>query len=211
MTRTASRSSTRRLGSLGGVAFVLSAALVGCGSSAPSTASPSTPAATVAPPAASTVPIIAPSAVASVQPSAAAVDPALDLKIAAPYTLAAMPAAAEQLLQNQMAAGMGAFGSAVQVGFRQVSGGTGTTILMVIAFPTGSLNDIAYQAALGGMASSLHATLTPTTVGGVEVSSGKTATGAVAVFHIADHLLVVISQTPTDAIPVATALVSANS
>jgi len=213
MTHVASLTSSRRLALVGAMSIILSAALIGCGSSAPATAStsPSQAAASVAPPAATTAPTIGPSVGASTQPSAAAVDPAIGLNIGTPYTLVALPAAAEQALQGQMAAGLGAFGSAVQVGFRQVSGGAGSTILMVIAFPTGSLNDIAYQAAVAGMASSLHATFTPSTINGVQVSTGTTATGGVAIFHVGDHLLVVISQTATEAVPVATALISANS
>jgi hypothetical protein len=211
MTRIASRPPAGRLASLGALAFILSAALGACGSSAPATSSPSQPAASAAPPAATPAPTGSPALGASTAPSAAAVDPAIGLKIGAPYTLATLPAADEQTLQGQMAAGLGAFGSTIQTGFRQVNGGTGGTILMVIAFPTGALNDIAFQATVSALASSMHATLTQSTIGGVEVSSGTTATGGIAVFHVADHLLVVTSQTATDAVPVATALITANS
>jgi hypothetical protein len=110
-----------------------------------------------------------------------------------------------------MAAGLGAFGDTVKVGFRQVGGGNAAgSILMVISFPSGSLSAPAYQAALAGMGSSMGATFTTSTVDGVDVSTGTASTGGVAVFHIADHMLVVISTSAAESLPIATALIGAN-
>jgi len=93
----------------------------------------------------------------------------------------------------------------------QIAGGNATgSILMVIAFPTGSLSATAYQAALAGMGSSMGATFDTSTVSGVDVANGKASTGGVAVFHIGDHMLVVISPAAAESLPIATALITAN-
>ena len=121
-----------------------------------------------------------------------------------------MPAALQQLLETQMAASLSGAGGQLQVGFRQVGGGTGIPILMVMGFPAGTLNAAAYQAALTGMTTSMGATFTTTTVDGVDVSSGNAATGGVTVFHVGDHMLVVIGTPETDGLAIAKALISAN-
>jgi len=56
----------------------------------------------------------------------------------------------------------------------------------------------------------MGATFSTSTVDGVDVANGKAQTGGVAVFHIADHMLVVIAQTASDSLPIATALIKAN-
>jgi hypothetical protein len=60
------------------------------------------------------------------------------------------------------------------------------------------------------MGSSMGATLTTSTVEGVDVASGTASTGGVGVFHIGDHMLVVISPTASESLPIATALIKAN-
>ncbi len=189
-------------------AILLTASLAACGSAAPATASPSPSPTPTAPP------TIAPSVVASQAPSAgqsaAAVDAAEGLEIGAPYTLTALPAALQQTFETQMAAGLGASGGAFQIGFRQVDGGSATSILMVARFPAGSVGATAYQAALAGMGSSMGTTFTATTVDGVPVSTGTAATGGLAVFQVGDHMLVVISPSAADSLPIATALIKAN-
>jgi hypothetical protein len=197
---------------IGGLLVALTVAA--CGSTAPATQSPSQ-AASVAPP--SVAPSIAsPSAAATPAPSApaASASPAADaaagLTIGAPYTMTALPPALQTTMEQQMAAGLGAFGGAITTGFRQISGGAGTSILMVLAFPSGTLDDQAYQAALAGMGTSMGATFSKQTVDGIEVATGKASTGGVGVFHVDDHMLVVIAQTEADVLPVATALIAAN-
>jgi hypothetical protein len=214
-------SRTRRIVLLGTMTVVLSASLIGCGSSAPATTVPvasiaaaATPSSVASTPAASTPVASAPAAsepAASAGGSApaAGADPALGLTIESPYTLTALPDALEQTLETQMAAGLGSFGSAVHVGFRQVGGSSGS-ILMVISFPAGSLSATAYQAAVSVMGSSLGATFSTSTVDGVDVANGKAKTGGVAMFHIDDHLLVVISPLDSESLPIATALIKAN-
>jgi len=206
----------RRFAVLGTLALVAAASLVGCGSAAPASAPPaaSTAAATPSPaastpaaslPAESTAPSTAASAPAT------GADPAAGLGIDSPYSLSVLPPALKQTLESQMAAGLGAFGDTVKVGFRSIDGGNATgSILMVIAFPSGSLSAAAYQGALAGMGSSLHATFDSSTVDGVDVANGKASTGGVAVFHIADHMLVVISPAAAESLPIATALIKAN-
>jgi predicted small lipoprotein YifL len=209
-------SSPRRLVALAATVLVLVASLTGCGSSAPASVPPAASIAAATPaPVAST-----PAASAPAEPSAptsgasapaAGADPAAGLTIDAPYTLTALPGALQQTLETQFASGVGAFGSAVQVGFRQIGGGNAAgSILMVIAFPAGSLSATAYQAALAGMGSSMGAAFTTSTVEGVDVASGTASTGGVGVFHIGDHMLVVISPSAAEALPIATALIKAN-
>jgi hypothetical protein len=221
MIHTALSRTPRRFVLLGVMTGVMSASLIGCGSSAPattvpvaSTAAAATPSSLASAPVASTPAASAPAAsspAASTAASAPATgaDPAAGLTIESPYTLAALPGALEQTLQSQMAASLGSLGSAVQVGFRQVGGSSGS-ILMVISFPAGSLSATAYQSAVTVMGSSLGANFSTSMVGGVDVANGKAKTGGVAMFHLGDHLLVVISPLDSESLPIATALIKAN-
>jgi predicted small lipoprotein YifL len=206
-------SSPRRLVALGATALVLAASMTGCGSSAPASAPPAASIAAATPSPAASAPAASAPAASTAPASAPATgaDPAAGLTIDSPYTLTALPAALQQTLETQFASGVGAFGDAVKVGFRQIGGGNATgSILMVIAFPSGSLNATAYQAALAGMGSSMGAAFTTSTVEGVDVASGTASTGGVGVFHIGDHMLVVISPTASESLPIATALIKAN-
>jgi len=216
---TVSSPARRRVVARAAMALVAAIAFAGCGSAAPASNPAPPPPAITTPP--SVAPSVAPSIAPSVAPSAAPAstaptgapptgDPAAGLTIDAPYTLTAVPSVLQTTLEQQMSASLGAFGEAIKVGFRQVNGGSGVSILMVIAFPPGSLSAAAYQAALAGMAPSMGATFTTTTIDGVVVSKGDMQTGGVAVFHVDDHMLMVIGQTATDALPVATALIKAN-
>ena len=217
MTQAATRSTGRRIAGLATVTAI-AAVLAACGSSAPASiapsAAPSVAAPSVAPsialPSIALPSIVIPSTNPAASGGTAGVDPAKGLAIGAPYSLTALPPALQTVFEQQMAAGLGGFGNSIQVGFRQVTGGTGMSILMVMAFPTGFLNPAAYEAALSGMGTSMGATFTKTTVEGVDVSTGTQATGGVAVFHIGDHMLVVISPTPAETLPISTALIKAN-
>ena len=217
MTQAAARSTGRRIAGLATVTAI-AAVLAACGSSAPASiapsAAPSVAAPSVAPsialPSIALPSIVIPSTNPAASGGTAGVDPAKGLAIGAPYSLTALPPALQTVFEQQMAAGLGGFGNSIQVGFRQVTGGTGMSILMVMAFPTGFLNPAAYEAALSGMGTSMGATFTKTTVEGVDVSTGTQATGGVAVFHIGDHMLVVISPTPAETLPISTALIKAN-
>ena len=191
--------------------IVIAVALAGCGSSAGT--SPSASPSQIAAASSSTAP--SPSVATSSAPSASAAasrgpDPAAGLKVDAPYTFVDLPPAMQQAFETQMATSLGAFGSNITYGFRQVQGGAGLTYLLVLAFPTGTVNASTFQGMVGGLSGSMGATLTTTTVDGVDVASGPSSTGGVAIFHIGDHALIVISEKPTDALPVAKALISAN-
>ena len=165
-------------------------------------------AASVAPP--SVAPSVASSPTATGS-ATAAVDPAKDLKIDPPFTLVALDPALEQVMKTQMATGLGAFGQNVSFGFKQVNGGTGQNFVLALGFPAGTMTPANFQAMLGGVAASMKADLKVTTVEGVEVSSGKTASGALAIFNAGgDHLIMVISQAEADSLPVAKALITAN-
>lgn len=211
---TASSPASRRVAVIAVTTLVAALTLAGCGSTAPaSNPAPSTPAVTAPP---SVAPTLVPTVVPSVAPSVAVTgapptgDPAAGLKIEAPYGMIALPSSLQTTFEQQMATGLGALGSSIKVGFRQVTGGTGSSILMVIAFPTGSLTAANYQAALARMAPSMGATFTTTTVGGVEISKGAMSSGAIAIFHVGDHMLMVIGQTEADSVAVATSLINAN-
>jgi len=210
MTRASSPPTRLRRLLLATPALLLGATIAACGSSAPA----SNPLPSIAVPSISLPSITLPSIpVASVGPGASVgtgVDAAAGLTIDAPYSLNPMPPALEQVIETQMASSLGAAGSTVSFGFRQVGGGTGTPILMVMGFPSGSLSASAYQAALGGITANTAATFKTTTVDGVEVSTGTAATGGIAVFHIGDHLLAILGTTETEGLAIATALIGAN-
>ncbi len=198
-----------------GITIAAALLVAACGSTAPaaSTAPNTAPSVAVTSSQAdSASPTDAATASAAAGASAvAAVDAAVGLKIDAPYTLTELPAALKTTFETQMASGLGAFGGSIKAGFRQVGGATGIGILMVIGFPSGTLNEAAYQAALTGMGSSMQATtFTTTTVNGVTVSTGGVSTGGVAVFHVGDHMLVLILQSKDEGVPIATALITAN-
>lgn len=197
---------------LASVAIAAAFVLAACGGGAsPSPSAPASVAPSVAP---SVVPSVAPSVAPSIAASPAAsgstVDAAAGIQIAAPYSLTPLPPQLQAAMETQMAASLGGFGSSITFGFRQIGGASGQGILMVIGFPAGSLNEAAYAGALAGMASSMGTTFTSTTVDGVAVSTGTTASGAVAVFHAGDHLIVVIAENAADSLPIATALIQAN-
>jgi hypothetical protein len=214
MNQNLSAPAPRRLVIRAAAAIALAATIAACGSSAPASTAPTAAPSVAAPSDAPTVaPTVAPSVAPPSAPAASrapGVDAAAGLTIGAPYTLTALPGALQQTFEQQMASGLGAFGESMTVGFRQVGGGTGISILMVMGFPSGTLNDIAYQAALAGMGSSMGATFTTETVDGVQVSNGKATAGGVAVFHDGDHMLIVISQTETETLAIAKALISAS-
>jgi hypothetical protein len=195
-------------------------AVAACGNASPSTsasqpasAAPSAAAPSVASVAPSVPASVAPTAPASVQPSSgtgSASDPAKDVKIAAPYTIAPLPAALQSVFEQQMQASLGALGNNITFGFRTIAGGAGQNILMVMAFPSGTLSASAFTGMVGGMGASMNANLTKTTTDGVDIFAGASPTGGVAIFHVGDHAIIVISEKSDDALKVAQALVGAN-
>lgn len=195
-------------------AFLLAA----CGGGASPSSSPP---ASVAPPAStvpsmapsvapSSAPSVAPSSAPSVARSAATVDAAAGVQIAAPYSLTALPTELQAAMESQMAASLGGFGGSITFGFRQIGGGSGQGVLMVIGFPAGSLTEAAYAGALAAMGSSMGTTLTSTTVEGVAVSTGAAGSGSIALFPADDNLILVIVEKEADTLPMTTALIRAN-
>ena len=116
----------------------------------------------------------------------------------------------QQAFEAQMASSLGAFGNSITFGFRQVEGGTGQAFLMVLAFPTGTVTASTFQAMVTGISGSMGATLQTTTVDGVDVASGPATSGGIGIFHIGDHILIVIAEKPADSLPISKALISAN-
>lgn len=211
------RTGSRRSMSLGAAGIALAFVAAACGGSAsPSAAASASSAPSVAAPSPSASPSPSPSQAPSVVPSAAASlsaeDPAKGLTIAAPYTLVELDPALNQYFRNQMTASMGAFGGLFSIGLRQVDGGKATAnVLIVMGFPNGTLDETSYAAVLTGMTQSMAGgTLTKSTESGVEISSGTIPSGTIAAFHIADHLILVVSSGAPEALPVAKAVVQAN-
>lgn len=197
------------------VSVAVAVALASCGSAATTSPSANTAPsqATAASPSPSPSP--SPTATPSLAASASAAtssgpDPATGLTIDAPYSFVALAPAMQQAFETQMASSLGAFGSSITFGFRQVEGGTGQAILMVLAFPTGTMSASMFQGMVGGISASMGATLQTTTIDGIEVASGPSTSGGVGIFHIGDHVLMVIAEKPVDSLPIAKALISAN-
>jgi hypothetical protein len=189
---------------------VLAACSPGEASVAPSvTASPialPTAAPTVAATAAPT-----PDASAAAASASAAPDPAIGLKIDAPYALTALDPALEALFKDQFTAGAGSFGSLVGVGGRTVTqDGKLVGYVFVIGFPAGMLSDVAYKAMVSGMQSSMGATFTTQTISGVDVSIGASSTANMAVLQDGDHVVLALTPTTAELPKVAKALIDAN-
>ena len=195
------------------IALVAAVIVAACSPAASPIPSPTTaPTPTVAP-TASPPPSPSPTAVPSPSASAAIKDPTVDLKIAPPYSLAALDPLTEATIRQQLTTSLGAFGGIFDIGVRQVTdNGQQVAIVMAMGFPTGVLSEAAYKGALGGLESSLGLTFTETKVGDTTVSSASNATAGYAAYQAGDNLMFVISP-PGGAKPdaVAKALITANS
>ncbi len=191
------------------IAAVIVAACSPVASPTPSPTTEPTAAPTVAPTASPP-----PSAAAVASPSASAPikDPTVDLKIAAPYELAALDPATEAAIRNQIAGSLGAFGGIFDIGVRQVTdNGQMVGFVMAMGFPPGVLTESTYKGALAGLAASLGITFKTTDVNGTALSSASNATAGYAAYQDGDNLMFVISP-PTGAKPdaIASALIAAN-
>ena len=153
-----------------------------------------------------------PAPTATTAPSAsAAVDPAAGLAIADPYTLQELDAAAAETIQGAMAKGMGAFASVIHVGMREVQkAGTIVGYVMVIQFPTGTLSDTTYNGFLAGIASTGSSTLKVVKVGSTSISTGTMSGLSVGMYRAGDAVMLIMSPTATEVVPIAKALIAAN-
>ncbi len=188
-------------------AFAVAMLVGACGAAAtpsPSpTANPTPSPSPTANPTPTLMPILSPSAAA---------DPATGLTIDPPYELTEFDAATSAAMQSQMQAGMGALASIVSVGVRQVSkAGVPEGAVVVMSFPTGVLNDAAYQGAVAGVGASMGVTFETTTISGVEESVGSSAIAGLGIFRTGDHLVIVITPPGDAVVPISTALISASS
>ncbi|MEO8438106.1 MAG: hypothetical protein ABI562_06565 [Chloroflexota bacterium] len=195
------------------IAVVLFGALLAACSPAATSVAPSTPS-PVATVAATPVPSVAGSASALPAPSASvatAPDPAIGLKIAAPYSLIALDPALEATIRQQITGSAGAFGNLIGVGGRTVSAnGSPVGLVFVMSLPAGLMTDATYQSIVAGMASSSQVAFTTSTISGTEVSTGAGPTGSIGVFREGDHVVIEITQKATDLPLVAKALIDAN-
>ena len=142
---------------------------------------------------------------ASAQP-----DPAIGLKIAAPYELKPLDPALEATLAAQMAQ-LGGAASLVSVGGRTVvADGKPDGYVQVIALPPGMLSDAVYTALLGAIGPSTGDAFSTDTVSGVSVSSATTPSGALSVFHAGDRIIMTVIPTGGDIDAVTKALIDAN-
>lgn len=199
----------RRLGA--SIVLIMAVLVAACSPAASPIPSPSpttAPTPTLAPTASAP-----PSASAAPSASVAIKDPTVDLKIGDPYALAPLDPATETAIRQQITGSLGSFGSIFDIGVRQViDNGQQAGIVLVMGFPTGVLSETAYKGALAGLQSSLDVTLTPTDVGGTELSSGSNATAGYAAYHDGDNLVfVLVPPAGAKADAIGKALISANS
>ncbi len=196
----------------------LAVILVGLALAACSPAASVTPSATAVPTTAPTVvPTVAATAAPPPSPSVAPAsasaqpDPAIGLKIAAPYALTALDPALEALFRDQFTKGAGAFGSLIDLGGRTVTqDGKLVGYIFVIGFPTGTLSASAYQAMLTGMEPGMGVTFKTAKISGVDVSTGVSAAANVAVFQDGDHVVMTLTPTAAELPAVAKAIIDAN-
>jgi hypothetical protein len=142
--------------------------------------------------------------------ASAAADPAIGLKIAAPYTLRALAPAAETAFRQQLMSSAGAFGSLIGVGGREaIKDGILVGFVFVVGFPTGVMNDVAYRSTLTGLESSAGGTFTTTTIAGTEVSTGG-STSNMGLYRDGDEVIILITPSPPAVTALAEALITAN-
>jgi hypothetical protein len=200
------------------VAILLVLALAACSPTTPSVApsAAATPAATpsAAPP--SAPPSVAPSVAATPGPSTATAsgsarpDPAADLKIAAPYTLAPLDPALEATLGAQLGQ-LGSVGSLFGVGGRSIlKDGKAAGFVEVIGLPPGMLTEAMYTTLLGALEPNTGATFTNETVDGVTVSKAATPTAGLTIFHSGDNIIMTVVPTTGDLDAATKALIEAN-
>lgn len=153
-----------------------------------------------------------PSSIGSPGPSAA-IDPAGFLRIGSPYTLKSLDPAAEAEFEAEMEKGLGSLTTLIKIGVRNVEeSGSTVAMVLVMVWPEGVLTDATYIGALGGMTGTTGATFTKTTVSGIEVSTGTaTSGGGVGAYRRGDTSIIVVTQRPSETLPVIRSLISAGS
>jgi hypothetical protein len=191
------RTTSRRLAVLLGLALAVAA----CGSSS-STASPS---ASGAPATAA-----APSGAGS-GGAAASGDATLGITIGTPYTLTDVPSALSATLQAAIEKDMGGISKVVHVGVKTVQQGTKVAAyLMVVAFPPGTLTDSIYAQAITNLSMGSESSFESQVISNVRVDTGLMGGANVGVFRTGDALLITMSPTGGDVLPVVKALIAAN-
>lgn len=196
-----------------GLAVILLGVLLGACSPGAASVTPSATA-TAEPTAVPTVAATAapsPSASTAAASASALPDPAIGLKIAAPYALSPLDPALEALFKEQFTKGAGAFGGLVGVGGRTVTqDGKLAGYVFVIGFPSGTLNATAYQAMLSGMEPGMGVTFKTEKISGVDVSTGSSPSANVAVHQDGDHVILTLTPGTAELPKIAKALIDAN-
>ncbi len=189
--------SPHRLGRIAALSLVVTALVAACGG---------TPSATRSPGASGDGP-----ASPSAGPGGPSAPGLLDVRIAAPYTLADLPASKADALSEGIANNLGVYAKAVHVGVQQIQKGPAVAAyLMVVAFPTGTLSDSVYGQVITDLSMGAEQDFTTRPISNVPVSFGGMGGGSVAVFRAGDLVLIALSPQTTDLTPIATALVQAN-
>jgi len=114
-------------------------------------------------------------------------------------------------MSNEFTSALGALSSSITFGGREaVKDGALEGYVLVIGFPAGLLTDSSYPSVLAGMTATTKIKLVDKTIGGLEVSTGTSAAATMSVFHVGDHVIMVVTNKGGPAIAIATALISAN-
>src|SRR5207245_1798326 len=146
-------------------------------------------------------------AVASTKP-----DPAAGLAIAAPYTLAPLPAAIETGLEAAMSQAMGALSAAVEVGARTADkDGASQAYVLGMRIPGVPVTSPTFLDSVATGAAGTSGVVTKTTVGGHDVRVVTAASGtAQLVFILGDRIILIAGGSKDSELAVTAALVSAN-
>ena len=191
------------------VALIITVAGCGGATTAP-TASPT--AVATATPAPTPTPTVAPTPSPTPSPSAA-VDPSEGLKIAAPYELHKLDAVTDAAYQAAMSKALGSFGSALQVGAKQVTkGGLPSGLVLVILFTDTSLSSTPgfLDAVANGSAASTGGAMKKATIEGQPVRYAAGLQSAFAAYKWNDAIVYVVLPTEKDVLAVVTAIIKAN-
>jgi hypothetical protein len=190
------------------------AATTDAASVAPTLAPTPTPAPSIAPtPSPTTVPTEAPSASPTPAPTATPtvpkVDPAVGLKIEAPFKLTELDEVVAAMVDAGFQASLGSFADMVEIGTRQVTRkGDAVGFVMYVRLP--GMPATSAAALVSGAASGLTGKVTKVRIAGHDVRIGMNAGQWAAVTSFDGGLLMAITTTKKSATEVMTALLRAS-
>jgi hypothetical protein len=203
---------------LGLLIAALSLIAAACGptvSPSPSATVTATPPAPTPSPVASALATPAPSAPASPAGSgSAAIDPADDLTLNAPYEFAPLNALLEEQLRASMTASLGSMSSIVQVGAREVrKDGASAGFLIAMRMPgVPGIEDPSFlDSIVGGAAGSSGGQVEERQIGGQPVQVVVSPAATFGVFQVDDVFVFAYGTTEPDMTGIVEALIEANS